>query len=627
MSKVIYRNIISVFTSIVLLNQIQCFSSYYLSNLDNYSTYEDVSYASKDVQAISRSTYLSTNITYQLTIKKQIQPNEEATVYLKETHSLLIDSLKITKDDKTLTPNEDYSIFPLISPSIIPNNYFEGYTEKVFDAASIYCSYINVIPSYHKFVLSKEAIKSIIHTKTMNFAIDINSNTMRSLIYQTDGKVAKFLLENIEYDLAPIYSSERSFYKDIHLKQYKHLFLLTTFYTLNQLFAALSIDNTLIYFFQVNPDNNKVLCLGICQIEKDDEIRQVGMKRDKIYLATKNGLRFGVRSNSKYVLDSTFTDNNKNLIDLIVNSNTVYVINDQGLHIFDIESDKYIIENYIKHPRLKKLDYVPYDINNTFGPYYIGIAVDNDPGQGYPEILIEIVLESTNELMPSLNKVYITNSDIKIEDMATDYELGFTYIFDRETSKLYILKRAIPFIENTFSYSIDLSQEFSFTKPSPSDANRDYLAMIANINDPKNKNQIVIMDKNGIVIFDNLNIIPQAFSCQFKEKANYNLLISVDRDCSFYNTGSKKFIFQACKTNYIINYNVKSKFELVGIWIAVGIIAVLIIGVLVYLFFLRNYLNKKKTAKLVNTSIENNNKSKDDVKHKEIIEVEIDNRL
>lgn len=92
-----------------------------------------------------------------------------------------------------------------------------------------------------------------------------------------------------------------------------------------------------------------------------EKIVNVRLRKTYLYVALEGNAGFQSMSYKwlKYSNQGFKNDNVTNKIDILVNDNTVYGINDKGLYIYDIQRNKYL-ENIIKLPYLKKLDIFVY---------------------------------------------------------------------------------------------------------------------------------------------------------------------------------------------------------------------------------------------------------------------------
>lgn len=627
--------LISLLSFINLISHLSSNQFYYLTNLDQQKITDSLDLASKAVQAIPKMDYTFTNQEVIRFTPLTIEENKLASFILQESNSIIIDSLVIkNKKGIELIPNEDYLVYPVISQFVIPSNYYEGIISnyKNEDKMKIVCAYFNLLPHFILRKFDKTIYTSIINTQNSNFAIENGKMISFKFIPNDNGliELVSISIDTSEIKDDSIKTQFENLQKESGSKGILNLFLLQCHFDKRTMMAALQRDKTnenyyIIYVYEIIEINTlKVKAHAISHVHGEGEISQIGFKGEYLYVGKKGangGLKLLKEKDYKYEDQGFNNERVQNVIDFIVNKRTVYVINDQGLHIYDFQMNLYHKINAISHPYLKKLDYIPMSMNET-SPYFIGIAVDNHPPL-YPEILIELIA-TDNELTPKLNKVFVTSRDIDIEDMVTDKYYSFNYIFDRTSSKMYIIKRGVPYIENTFGFVFDLSKNYTFTS-----GTQNHIALIS-IDGNEKKPVIVIMDNKQTVLFEDYVSTPQSLQCIFNSAGNYREIFSIQKDCSY--PQGDGFVYQACEHKYIFNITVASKMNSVGIWIGVTVCIAIIIGIIVFLFCCRKVWNKPATHQpITNQYVKGQNNydqyNNDSVKQKEMQEVDINSKL
>lgn len=494
--------------------------------------------------------------------KVEMQPNQYLALQINETYALIINTLKFYKDD---TEINNYQVDAMIGTSNIPNNYYQGHDTE--EEPDIDCIYQNLSPQYLNKSLDLN-VRSVVTAKNYNFGLDENNHIVifqinkETLEIQNKAKFNSVYSTN-EYNSQP--------FSKIFISQ-PHYFTETILYLIYQ--------NNTIQLFKFNEGSNVAVShIGTIQnsLLEGCEIKQI-THNDKFYfIATDQGLNIFSRADN----NSFKTVCNGEITDLIVNNNTLYAIKkNDGLYFVDlsIQSDNYEATKIFSHTRLEKFDYALYEMDEKNSTYFVGIAVNNSPSEGIPEVLIELIAYGDYERSPKINKIFVTGTNINIKDIATDPYSYFSYIFDRETKKLYILTRTVPNFQDSLNYVIDLSEDI---KTSSSISEDDYLYFVTP--DGNEKEQIVsIKTGNTIHLVGKVNRETQSLTCNFKKKGNYLQSLTLGGDCSTYDSTTSKYVLTGCERNYFFSMVVKEeKRNRVGLWVALVIGIIITIGIII----------------------------------------------
>lgn len=503
----------------------------------------------------------------------EIKPNQYISLQINETYALIINTMKFYKDG---TEINNYRVGAMIGTSNIPYNYYQGHETE--EDADIECIYKNESPQYINKSIDIN-IRSVVTADNYNFGLDENNHVVifqinrETLELQNKAKFDSVYSSNHfnSVQLSKIFISQPHFFKE------KLLYLV---YPKNQeikMFMFVTLENSNVVVSTIGVIENKIL--------ENCEINQVTHNDKYHFFATTQGLYIFSRIDNNTV-QHLFNDE---ITDLIINKNTLYFIHkNDGLYLLDLSRQpNYTAVRLFSHTRLEKFDYALYEMDEENSTYFVGITVNNSPSEGIPEVLIELIAHGEYEYSPKINKIFVTGTNINIKDIATDPYSYFSYIFDRDTKKLYILTRTVPNFQDSLNYVIDLSEDIQNSSTSEVD---DYLYFVTP--DGNEKEQIVsIKTGNTIHLVGKVNRETQLLTCNFKKTGNYSQSLTLGGDCSTYDSTTSKYSLTGCERNYYFSMVVPEeivKRKRVGLWVAlvIGIIITIaiVIGAVCYTF-------------------------------------------
>ena len=555
---------------------------YGIVNLDNKTTGSDELLLSQSLQVDYINKRANFNVLEHATKKKEeikIRANSSKTVLeMDESQHLIINSNKFYHA-KNQSEIFNYKINAYIDKGIVPENYYSGYTSITNTPNVLSCNYNNTVPI---FGFSNMTIKlqSVVNTPLWNFGLDDN----KKIKCFTIGNNSEIIIQDPEIEGFSAQSN------------YEQLFYPTGILSItgySKLFAIKNKDNNGKYIdmFDINNSDSKCSFSSYKRYEIDsNKINQIATSGSDIYVATGDiGL---VKINNADKVNSSSGNVPRNIADIILNRNTLYAISDQGLYIFngpDFLNEK--PDLYLSHPYLVKFDVLLDDYNNHSSTHYIGIVVDNHP-ENYPEILIELIINSDLESSPKINKIFLTKQDIHVTDIVTDIYSYYSYILDRTNKQLYTLTRGVPNFQDSFSYVRSLEEILPGTFP------EDHLSIITL---SSQVNALLIHTEDKMFIAMDLIKFSQTLECVFHKGGQYIEKVTEGYDCSTDING--KYELQICinDVEFYINVTEEEPRNRAGLWVAlvIGIIVIVfIIGGVLYFTFSRKRKSEPKDIEI-----------------------------
>jgi hypothetical protein len=240
-------------------------------------------------------------------------------------------------------------------------------------------------------------------------------------------------------------------------------------------------------------------------------------------------------------------------------------------------------EEYFAHPELQLMDNLVFN-----GLSYIGVAVENKP-PSITEYFIEFAYNYDSPSLPMINKVFTSISKIPLNDIATDDELGLTYIFDSRRNDLIVLNRAMPNSLFTYNFKINFLNYYNFKHEKGIDlflfsSNDDFYP------------HLVMKNGEDYIVFGKFNFPKNILRCRFNKQGNYTFQFNSPADCSINQNGV--FDYKVCWNNSTLNLLVdnrtlftgnidvsglnKSKIIIIIVIVIVVVATVITIGTVIY---------------------------------------------
>lgn len=561
---------------------------YGIVNLDSKTTGSDVNLLSQNLQNEYNNKRADFTVSQHTTTKKEeikIRANSSKTVLeMDESQHLIINSNKFYHA-KNQSEIFNYKINAYIDKGIVPENYYNGYTSITNTPNVLSCNYNNTIPIFGFSNITLK-LQSVVNTPLWNFGLD-------------DSKHIKCFKIGDNFE---IIAPEIEGFSD--QSNYEQLFYPTSILSItgySKLFAIRNNNNNGKYIdmFDINNSDSKCsLSFHKTSEINSNKINQIATSGSNIYVAT-GDIGLVKISDSQNI---NFENSPQNITDIILNSKTLYAINGghlseasdkKGLYIFN--SSDFIHETptqYLSHPYLVKFDVLLDDYNNHSSTHYIGIVVDNHPNEKYPEILIELIINSDLESFPKINKIFLTNQDIYINDIVTDIYSYYSYILDKTNKQLYTLTRGIPNFQDSFSYvrSLEeiLTNEFA----------EDHLSIITL---PNQVNALLIHEQNQSFVAMDLIKFSQTLECVFHKGGEYIEKVTEGYDCSTNMDGKYELKICLNDVEFYINVTEEEPRNRAGLWVAlvIGIIVIVfIIGGVLYFTFSRKRKSEHKDIEI-----------------------------
>jgi hypothetical protein len=268
---------------------------------------------------------------------------------------------------------------------------------------------------------------------------------------------------------------------------------------------------------------------------------------------------------------ATFDSKPITLAGFSVNELTVYaVFSGYGMIILDPNRDYEINDWYFRHPYLLSIDF----INNPYlGNKYVGLAVKNL--NQITEFFIELLVD--NEFKPFLNKVYVSNEIIVVDNfLMTD--LFYTYFFNKVNRQLIVIRRglinAVP--RETLVIPLDYYVTLGALYNNP---------MVSLYNSNTNKVVPAITFSNSFYIVKDILDAGTSIDCFFKKSGNYSIGYQLRTELCKPSISSE-YIYSFCQKTVAFQYNVigadTSDYDiLVGVFVTV--FGLIITGIVAWL--------------------------------------------
>jgi hypothetical protein len=358
------------------------------------------------------------------------------------------------------------------------------------------------------------------------------------------------------------------------------------------------------------------------------EVNKVSKYKDKVVITSRTGLtvlrRDGQAGWAQTVLRVFPVDNKTNIAltlkdSLLVNSTLFMIIENFGMVTFDMEAMKFN-SKYFAHPRLVKLDSIPF--RNLF---YIGVLVDNLP-PAIPEFFIEFAFNYTDPSSPMINKIFVTERDVNVKDVASDDQLGLTYVMEPETNSLYVLTRGIANNIGTYNFVVDFKGYYSFNSTQKLEL------MLISENDAYFP-ALVINSGTDYVVFSRFSYPKNTLECQMSQNGNYEYAFKSFLDCSATKNGI--FNYNTCWNNATITIKADSSIkntestsdnehgeeggdipdegDNTGLWIILGVVVVAVVVIVVVVVCCRNVCRKNAKARAGMEYMKHNQKEGEEV--------------
>lgn len=540
-----------------------------------------------------------------------------ALLLLESSAGIYINNIQITEDQVLLSPGIDFTINATIDSSVIPADYFfydsfSNDNSMDFNTTIKFsCQYNNPGPSYTKTVLRNLTLSNIVISPNYNFGLIAGKTGIQILAMQNFNlnytTLDAIMTPNLSNNINPANATNATNVTNktnINSKtdnlNFTSLFFVNQNYLNNYNLIGFTNDSVM-HIFNITDDgvNFSASIYGICSPKNISvsNITNIGIYKDSFVISSlKNGLTFIKLNGTVGKTISNFTLPTGVVIpvnanDMIINNQTIYVIaKNYGMLIF--QPDNFTFSNYyFNHTRLAKFDYLA-----SIYSYFVGISVDNDPTNNVPEFFIELIVNIYNELNPLVNKIYISQKNLIVDDYATDTTSGLTYIFDRVNLNLIVLTRGIPNIVDNFNYKIDLSSPAFYNFHTGDGMGK--ICLLAD-NGPSNS-AVIIHNMNDYVGVGIFNPATTTLLCNFTDAGQYQFGFYTQGDCS---ANDASMIYTACMYNVTYTLDVGgSKLNLTGLWIVLALLLVIIIVIVVFVLCCRRACCKKGPSK---ASIEN----------------------
>ena len=388
------------------------------------------------------------------------------------------------------------------------NNKNEEQNIKKFDCEFRYGkNYLNV-DSEKNFSIG---FKKILNIKTISFGLGIDNN-----LYQINNNLTDdddvFILDKND-DCLNVFGSIKNFFVSNNN--------LILFNNKISLICVYKINFTSINLYEINEDffldeNENVTEKFNFNIENknDKNIIQIKIKNNIVYILFENSnsiITYNL-NNSEFELNYNFYLEENNIIDFVINSETIYaIIKNIGFVIFNISNGEIIEE-----VPLKSAISIDRFINPFTGKLFIGIFLNNSDSD---EFFVELYVKNEKSLF--LNKVLIYKDDFHYNfSNYVSFDGLFTYFLDNANGKIIVIRRGllsyISFYSYIFSFKKILNEEdLSSYKIIPFKREKYYRSLLP-----------FLYSKNKYLSFKNFMYINNEFNITFYKEGTYTIMLS-----------------------------------------------------------------------------------------------------
>lgn len=301
------------------------------------------------------------------------------------------------------------------------------------------------------------------------------------------------------------------------------------------------------------------------------KIHKIGFYNGKFIIAKENKLQ----DEENGVIIS------KEVIDFAINSNYIYcIVKREGLYIINLLHPDTDVKTYI-HQRMKQIDLF---INPFTGYQYLGIRTDNDNANEGEEFFIEFLLYNQNTVL--LNKLFTSKNIDYLQFFTLDS--FFSFFFNKEDNKLYIIRRGMLNSAPFQTYYIDLTDKLSQSTETPL-----FISAIYNQTSEKHI-PIFVTDKNYYII-NNFETPNHFLNCSFNTDGDVLLRFIQYGDACEASIQSKEDKFTLCEKLIDFNFQIKSRVD--GEIVKVLIWVVSVLFALVTFFIIVSLLNTTNCCK------------------------------
>jgi hypothetical protein len=583
-----------------------------------------------------------------------------------EAFGILINDIEIRSQDYgSLAKGSEFTIQDTIADSILPRDYFDHapYALNAPNNTIVQCQYGNPGPTYSTVVFQDIAMWDLVNSDNYNYGIIGDQPGIFVLSVRTP--TSSPVINPLE-----TYLSKPDVNKDFITNStiFTNIFVIKRVDHEKELVLVGVSKVGDIYMYDItdlDPNVNvqltpkaRILCasfvgtgIGADCKNFTNSITNVGIwtdaqKKEYFFLSTNWG-SFPLIIFSKYSTTGakpetiTIPGNSKysnlRFLDMIINRQTAYLIaSEYGLVILNLNTMQFL-DYEIKHPNMMKLDYVTSPGYIGTG-YYIGIVVNNVPSKNIKEIFIELNADYSNELKPTINKIFTSNSDYDWSKIITDNYLGMTYMLDSITNDLVVLTRAVPNVQYVYNYHVDLDEFIIGNDTKKYEFVNIYLLSLKSTFLPS-----VAIERwdsgspTDLILVNKFNIPNNTLLCSFREDDYYIFTFPSWTDCSV-KTDTNNYIYQKCWNNVTFTLDVKSGGKgfnsavagsennggnLTGLWVVLGLllsIGAVVIGLI--LCMKKGLCSKNKTSSGHVQYIQGSGRDKDN----DMMEVHVDQK-
>lgn len=325
------------------------------------------------------------------------------------------------------------------------------------------------------------------------------------------------------------------------------------------------------------------------------DVTQLGIYKGNMIIGTDQGLFILSQTSDKtpnsFRLIRTLTrisyinDNklyNLRVLNFVVGNYYMYILV-KYFGIVQLELSTMGISNKFQyfHPYVKQMDFT---INAITFTKFLGVSFQNTNEMN--DLLFEINID--DEEQPLINKMYTKYEPIISNNFVTN-DFFYTYIFDKSSKKIYMLRRAminnIPHVIN----SIDVSSIVN---------NLSDLELVSIFNQSSDINELAFVVDNFMIFINRIVFPPDRMICRFNEPGYYNVTLekfseACDDSINF------NYAYAYCQSLIYVNFNVIGKsFSNVAIaFTVIGIIALIGLIILLIILYMKNQFNSQKVKK------------------------------
>ena len=443
--------------------------------------------------------------------------------------------------------------------------------------------------------------KKILNMKTISFGLGIDNNLYQinnNLTDDNENDENVFILDKND-DCLNVFGSIKNFFvSNNNLILFNNKISLICVYKIN--FTSFNLNEINDEFFLDENENETELFNFNIENKNNKNIIQIKIKNNIVYILFENSnsiITFNL-NNSEFGLNYNFYLEENEIIDFVINSETIYaIIKNFGFIIFDISNGEIIEE-----VPLKSAISIDRFINPFTGKLFVGIFLNNSNSD---EFFVELYVKNEKSLFLNKVLVYKDNFHYNFSNYVS-FDSLFSYFFDNANGKIIVIRRGlfsdISFYSYIFSIKNILKEEdLSSYKIIPFQREKNIGRLLP-----------FLYSKNKYLSFKNFMYINNEFNITFYKEGTYTIMLSHVSDSCNENVDNYKINEIYCLDLLSIRFKVfgdeKNNHTILIVCIFGGITFLFLIPGFVTIFIVK--LKDKEFSLKVKSKVDKENKEK-----------------